>query len=135
MLIGKDKKQKKNKNVRKFRPRNSSNNIKPREYSNDYREEKKPVNKKLRFKLNILFTSLIILPICVLLLSRYTKTTELLMETTIINKEIEELNDKKGKLELELEEIKDSGWIEEQAKVRMNMKKAKSDQIIFIDVE
>lgn len=133
MLIRK--KRKENKNVRKFRPKNTRNQRKPRDYTKEYNEVKKLSNKKLKFKLNILLASIIIAVICVFLLSRYKNTTELLKDTTIIKSQIEELEDKKGKVQLELEEIKDSGWIEEQAKIRMNMKKAKSDQIIFIDVE
>ena len=35
----------------------------------------------------------------------------------------------------ELEEIKESGLIEKQAKDRMNMRKANEDQIIYLDVE
>lgn len=130
-----DKKQKKSNNIRRFKSKGDRNKMKSRENSQSHIEAKKPANKKLRFKINVLLASLAIVPICVLLLARYTRTTELLMDTATINKQIEKLEDKKGKLELELEEIKDSGWIEEQAKIRMNMKKAKSDQIIFIDVE
>ena len=48
---------------------------------------------------------------------------------------LEELEEKRDSLNLELEEIKDSGLIEEQAKLRINLRKAKKDQIISLDLK
>ena len=96
---------------------------------------KKPMSKKMKVKVNILLNSLTVVLICILLLSRYAKTTALQMKITEKNKQIEELSDKKIQMNLELEQIKESGLIEEEAKIRLNMRKAKNDQIIYLDVE
>ncbi len=92
-----------------------------------------PRNKKLKMKLNILLFALIIAFSFIFLLSRYERTTSLQMKVTEKTKEIEELEEKRSGLSLELEEIKDSGLIEEQAKIRLNLRKAKKDQIIYLD--
>lgn len=92
-------------------------------------------NKKIKIKMSILLYSLAIVLICIYLLSRYAHTTEIQMELTNKNKEINVLKEKKSLLRLELEGIKDSGYIEKQAKIRMNMRKANEDQLIFINVK
>ena len=99
------------------------------------RKPKKPRSEKMNVKLSILLYSLVIVLTSIYLLSRYAEITGL--QKTVIEKENEiiELQDKKSELNLKLEEIKDSGWIEEQAKARMNMRKAKGDQIIYLDVK
>lgn len=96
---------------------------------------KQPRNNKINVKLSILLYSAVIVFMCVYLLSRYARTTELQMEVTNKEQKIIELTEEKNKLNLELEEIKDSGWIEEQAKVRMNMRRANKDQIIYLDIK
>lgn len=92
-------------------------------------------NKTIKKKLNVLLYSLTIALMCIFLLSRYAYTSKIQMEVTNKNKEINALKEKKNLLRLELEEIKDSGYIEKQAKIRMNMRKANKDQIILIDVK
>ena len=94
-----------------------------------------PQNKKVRMKLSVLFYVLIIGSISIFLLSRYAKTTRLQMELTEKITEIEELEEKQDDLNLKLEEIKDSGLIEEQAKLRINLRKANKDQIIYLDLK
>lgn len=99
------------------------------------RDPKGPMNKKVRMKLSILLYALIIVVVAVFLLSRYAQTTSLQMRVTEKTKQIEELEEKQSSLNLELEEIKDSGLIEEQAKLRINLRKAKKDQIIYLDLK
>lgn len=99
------------------------------------RGPKEPMNKKLRMKLSILLYALVIVFVAVFLLSRYAHTTSLQMKVTEKTKKIEELEKKRSSLNLELEEIKDSGLIEEQAKLRINLRKAKKDQIIYLDLK
>lgn len=99
------------------------------------RDPKGPMNKKVRMKLSILLYALIIVVVAVFLLSRYAQTTSLQMRVTEKTKQIEELEEKRSSLNLELEEIKDSGLIEEQAKLRINLRKAKKDQIIYLDLK
>lgn len=94
-----------------------------------------PKNKKVRMKLSVLLYVLIIGSISIFLLSRYAKTTRLQMELTEKATEIEELEEKQDDLNLKLEEIKDSGLIEEQAKLRINLRKANKDQIIYLDLK
>lgn len=126
MLIGKKRKKVYTKNKRKPKMNRKAKK------SN---RNKKPMSKKMKVKVNILLYSLTVVLICILLLSRYAKTTALQMKITEKNKQIEELSDKKIQMNLELEQIKESGLIEEEAKIRLNMRKAKNDQIIYLDVE
>ncbi len=91
--------------------------------------------KKSNTKINILLGAILVVVIASVLLSRYTKITEVQMEITTAEKEITELTEKRNVIKLELEEIKDSGWIEKQAGLRMNMRKASEDQIILLDIK
>lgn len=114
------------------------NNSRNKRYGKRYIEksrERKPRRKEMNMKVNILFGSLLVVVIAVILLSRYTQITKIQMETTAFDKEIAELSEKRNAIKLELEEIKDSGWIEKQAKLRMNMRKANEDQIILLDID
>lgn len=103
--------------------------------NNSNKANKQPRKNKANIKLSILLYSAVIVFMCIYLLSRYAKTTKLQMEVIEKEQKIAELTEEKSKLDLELEEIKDSGWIEEQAKVRMNMRKANKDQIIYLDIK
>lgn len=113
-------------------------------YTNKKRKPKKkmrkggprgPKNKEVRMKLSILLYALIIVFSSIFLLSRYVKTTRIQKEVTEKSKQIEGLQEKQSDFNLELEEIKDSGLIEEQAKLRINLRKAKEDQIIYLDLK
>lgn len=99
----------------------------------DYKKTRK--DNRVKGKLNMIFVSLVALCICILMLSGYTHIAELQKEIMGIDAEIVKLDQKKNELLLKLEEIKDSGWIEEEAKLRMNMRKARKDQIIYLDIK
>ncbi|AFS78306.1 cell division protein [Gottschalkia acidurici 9a] len=98
-------------------------------------KQKKKIDAKVKIKLSILSYAVIFACSCIFLLSRYAHITEVQMQVDKINREISELEEENHVLMLKLEEIKDSGWIEEQAKVRMNMRKANSDQIVYLNVK
>ena len=119
MLVAKKQKDRKKKKKKK------------RESKNGFKQD----NKDTKMKLNILLYSMAIVLICIYLLSRYSHTTEIQMKLSDKKKEINTLTEKKHLLRLELEEIKDSGYIEKQAKIRMNMRRANEDQLIFIEVK
>lgn len=122
---------------RKRKKTYTKNKRKPKTSRRDKKRNKKrkPMSKNVKTKLNILLYSLCVAFICILLLSRYAQTTELQMKVTDKNKEIEELSEKKSQMNLKLEEIKESGLLEEQAKIRLNMRRAKDDQIIYLNIE
>ena len=123
--------------ARKRKKAQRKNNKRSKQNSNDKSKirNKKQKNKKVNKKLRVLLSCLSIVLICILLLSRYTNNTGLQMKISEKNKEIETLNEKKNQLNLKLEEIKESGWMEEQAKIRMNMRKANDEQVIYLDVK
>lgn len=121
MLVAKRQKKKEKKKKEKRKKRNNSSF--------------KPNNEGTKTKLSVLLYSLAIVLMCIYLLSRYADTTKIQMELTNKDKEIEILREKKKVLRLELEEIKSSGYIEKQAKIRMNMRRANKDQVILIDVK
>lgn len=88
----------------------------------------------VNLKLSALMYSIMVACVCILLLSRYAHITEIRKKTAEANASVIELEERKHRLNLELEDIKKSGWIEEQASLRMNMRKAKGDQIVYLDV-
>ncbi|KNF09927.1 cell division protein [Gottschalkia purinilytica] len=85
-------------------------------------------------KLKIIFCSAIVFVSCIFLLSRYAYITKIRLDVSKLEKEVVTLNDKKSDLKIELEKIKDSGWIEQQAKEKINMRPAREDQLIYINV-
>ena len=98
-------------------------------------KQKKKMDAKVKIKLSIISYSVIFACSCVFLLSRYAHITEVQMEVDKMNREISKLEENNHVLMLKLEEIKDSGWIEKQAKIRMNMRKANGDQIVYLNVK
>lgn len=111
---------------------------KKRKYGKKYIQKSDDVMmeyKRSNTKISIILGAITVAVIAGILLSRYTQITKVQMEITTAEKEITELTEKRNAVKLQLEEIKDSGWIEKQAGLRMNMRKASEDQIILLDIK
>lgn len=90
---------------------------------------------KTMIKLKIFGVAFLALLTCLGILFRYAQMTQIKMEVSNLDKEIEELNKYKTDISIQLEEIKESGWIEKEAEEKLGMVYPSSDQIIYISVK
>lgn len=86
------------------------------------------------FKVKIFGLALLALIICLGVLFRYAQITQIKMEVSKLDKEIIELKKHKVDISLELERIKESGWIEKEAESRLGMVYPTDEQIVYIAV-
>lgn len=104
---------------------------------NYLRETKK--NKHIRknnfsLKLKAFGIALLTLFVCLGVLIRYAQMTQIKMEVSKLDKEISELSKHKIDISLELEKIKESGWIEGEAEKRLGMVYPTNEQIVYVSV-
>lgn len=101
------------------------------------KQRKKVVRKKKNnsvLKLFLLAIPFIILSISLLILSGYAKITTIRQELTELEREKVELEKTKMNLIADLEGIKSSGKIEEDAITKLGMDYPNDDQIVYITV-
>lgn len=101
------------------------------------KQRKKVVRKKKNnsvLKLFLLTIPFIILSISLLILSGYAKITTIRQELTELEREKVELEKTKMNLIADLEGIKSSGKIEEDAITKLGMDYPNDDQIVYITV-
>jgi len=101
------------------------------------KQRKKVVRKKKNnsvLKLFLLTIPFIILSISLLILSGYAKITTIRQELTELEREKVELEKTKMNLIADLEGIKSSGKIEEDAITKLGMDYPNEDQIVYITV-
>lgn len=104
------------------------------------REEKQPqIHKKkqksYRFAKIFITTIVGIVFACsILILTRFTAITEARYNVTGLEKQLERLEIEKTKLKIEVEKVSKSGWIEGEAKIRLQMDYPTDEQIICINV-
>lgn len=93
-------------------------------------------NRKSNFslKLKLFGIALLTLFVCLGVLIRYAQMTQIKMEVTKLDKEISELSKHKTDISLELEKIKESGWIEKEAESRLGMVYPTNEQVVFVSV-
>lgn len=95
----------------------------------------KPCRKSnFSLKLKAFGIALLTLFICLGVLFRYAQMTQIKMEVSKLDKEINELSKHKTDISLELERIKESGWIEGEAESKLGMVYPAKDQIVYISV-
>lgn len=98
-------------------------------------KRKRPMSRKLKSKLNLLYGIGIMVVLTILMISRYATISELEYKISDIDSKIEELQSEKHDLGIEIEEIKDSDWLKDQAEERINMRTADIDQIVELDLD
>lgn len=112
-------------------------NINIRHRSQEVVQRKRP-KKKIKnmaaIKVKILSLATIVLVICLSLLLRYTVIAQYRIDLTNLDKEIASLNKQKRSLEIQLDQIKQSEWIELEAREKLGMDYPQSNQTVFISV-
>ena len=106
---------------------------------NKNNKKKKAKKKKLSINVLIKFIKassiLAVLGLVIGLLCGYSVVSELKYELNSLNKELDKKLEKKDNIRVELDVLSKSGYIEEEAKTRLNMDSPQGDQIEYIDVE
>ncbi|OPJ56850.1 septum formation initiator family protein [Alkalithermobacter paradoxus] len=98
-----------------------------------YREKN---SKKKRKSINPIKIGLfIIVGIVLSLMCRYAIISTLKYEIHALNRELREIENKKRELHLNLERLSNSGYIEREAKKRLNMNYPDDEQIVYINVD
>lgn len=98
------------------------------------RQSKKNKNR-VSIKVKVLSSAIILLVICLSLLLRYTYIAQFRMEISQLDEQIASLNKEKKNLEIELDAIKQSEWIEIEAREKLGMDYPKSNQTVFVTVD
>ncbi len=104
------------------------------------KEEKRlPVRKKRRkshmFEKIIVMAIVGVVFVCsMLILTRFTAITEARYSVDNLEKQLEGLEIEKVKLKIEVEKVLKSGWIEDEAKTRLQMDYPTAEQVICINV-
>ncbi|KGG80562.1 cell division protein FtsL [Caloranaerobacter azorensis] len=102
------------------------------------RIEKREIRKSKKIvlmKVKVIMFSFLILAIALVVLLRYAHITKMRYDITMLDKRIEKLNNQKQHLIIELEKIKESKWIEKEAKQRLGLKYPTNDQTVYLTVE
>ncbi|SDY43969.1 cell division protein FtsL [Proteiniborus ethanoligenes] len=100
------------------------------------RTKKVTQNKKSNSSAKIKFfaVAFLILFVCLGVLFRYAQITQIKMEISKLEKDIKTLNKHKVDISLDLERIKESGWIEKEAETRLGMIYPTNEQVVYIAV-
>jgi len=101
-------------------------------YTEDFKVQKK--NLKLSFKINILLGAFFLVLMCVALLLSYAQVTSLKYKITEQKTEISKVTEEIQRYDIDLDKIRESGWIEKYALQKLNMKYPVEDQIIYLKV-
>lgn len=101
-------------------------------YTEDFKVQKK--NLKLSFKINILLGAFFLVLMCVALLLSYAQVTSLKYKITEQKTEISKVTEEIQRYDIDLDKIRESGWIEKYALQKLNMKYPVEDQVIYLKV-
>lgn len=97
--------------------------------------KKKKKNIKVSYKLSAIGLAMIGLILSLFILYRYANITKVRLEITELEKQKVELEKEKEHLTTELESIKSSSKIEEDAMIKLGMDYPTEDQIVYINVK
>ncbi len=97
--------------------------------------KKKKSNRKVALKLKLLCSVVIVLILCLCLLLRYTYIAQVRMELSQLDKEISSLSKKKDDLQIDLDKIMESEWIESIAMQELGMDYPNSSQTVYVSVD
>ncbi len=95
-------------------------------------KQSKKSNSKLKIK--AFGFALLTLVVCLGVLFGYAKITQIKMELAKLDKEITQLKKHRLDILLDLEKIKESGWIEKEAETRLGMMYPTDEQVLYISV-
>ncbi len=99
-------------------------------------EIRKKKRKNRRFEKTIATIIIVAVFACsILILMRFTVITEARNNVNNLEKQLEELETEKAKLKVDVEKALKSGWIESEAKIRLEMDYPTTEQIIGITVD
>lgn len=96
---------------------------------------KKKSNRKANLKFRLLCFVVIIMITCLSLLLRYTSIAQARMELSELDQEISNLSKKKDDLQIEVDQIMESQWIESIAKEQLGMDYPNSNQTVYVSVD
>lgn len=99
------------------------------------KKKKKKENIKVSYKLSAIGLAMIGLILSLFILYRYANITKVRLEITELEKQKVELEKEKEHLTTELESIKSSSKIEEDAMIKLGMDYPTEDQIVYINVK
>lgn len=95
----------------------------------------KKLKKNYKFeKIVIVITLATVFAFSILLLTRFMAITEVKHRVNSLQNQIEKLETEKEKLRVEVEKVSKSGWIENEAKTRLDMDYPSSDQMMYINI-
>lgn len=110
-------------------------------YTNEQIKEEKQFSarkkkqKSYRLEKVIVMTIVSVVFACsMLILTRFTAITEARYSVNSLEKQLEGLEIEKTKLRIEVEKVLKSGWIEDEAKTRLQMDYPTAEQIIGINI-
>lgn len=95
---------------------------------------KKPKKNYRIEKAVITITLATVLGSSLLLLTRFMDITEAKHRVNSLQNQIEQLETEREKLRVEVEKVSKSGWIESEAKTRLDMVYPSQDQIMYINI-
>jgi len=90
---------------------------------------------KVKNKLKLFTSAIIVLLLCMLVLLRYANITKTRLEITKLENEKVELEKEKEDLITELDRVKNSIKIEEDARTKLGMDYPAKDQIVYVTVD
>lgn len=102
--------------------------------------EEKRINKRqtgiaTKNKIKFVFALMLTFTLCIGILLLNANISKLKYELLSLNNQSEELLEKKNLLEVEIDKVKQSDWIEEAAINSLGLKYPAKDQIIHVDVQ
>ena len=106
----------------------------PEEKPRKVQEKRKSKSKKVVYKLLVMGFAIIGLVLSLFILYRYANITKVRLEITELEKQKIELEKEKEDLIAELEGIKSSSKIEEDAIVRLGMDYPTEDQVVYMEI-
>ncbi|SHH62457.1 septum formation initiator family protein [Sporanaerobacter acetigenes] len=111
-------------------------NIRENVRNNNVSERRKNTNIKSnsKNKLQFIMSAIIALMICLLVLYRYAHITQMRLEITQLESQKIELEKEKQDLLAELDRVKSSSKIEEDAKIKLGMDYPTEEQIVYISM-
>ncbi|WP_425446981.1 septum formation initiator family protein [Dethiothermospora halolimnae] len=99
-------------------------------------KKKNKYNRKNRvgIKLKVFIYAIVMLIFCLSILLRYAQITGIRYEISEIDTNISKLERKKQNLIVKLDEIKESDWIEKEAKEKLEMVYPTENQVVYLDI-
>lgn len=109
--------------------------VEEKEAKNTTRTTNKKKNNRAAYKLMLMFVAIIGLALSLVVLYRYANITKIRLEITALQSQKIQLEKEKDDLMAELESIKSSTRIEEDAFIKLGMVYPTDEQIVYVEVK